>query len=51
MTRALLLFSAIAAEDAEIRDGLTNIVLDPSHLHIYADGRIVEGKSQPAGAA
>lgn len=43
------LFSAIAAEEMEIRDDRASIVLDPSHMHIYADGRIVEGRAQ-AGA-
>ncbi len=43
-------FNAIADEDSEIRDDRATILLDPANLHIYADGRLVEGKPL-AGAA
>ena len=39
------LFNAIADEDAEIADDRASVVLDPAHVHIYADGRLVEGSS------
>jgi len=43
-------FNAIADEDAELKDDRASVILDPSNVHIYADGRLVEG--QPiAGAA
>jgi glycerol transport system ATP-binding protein len=43
-------FNAIADEDAELKDDRASVILDPANLHIYADGRLVEG--QPiAGAA
>ena len=45
------LFNAIADEDAEIRDDRASVVLDPANVHIYADGRLVEGKPFSAGAA
>ncbi|MBV9496894.1 MAG: ABC transporter ATP-binding protein, partial [Acidobacteria bacterium] len=44
-------FSAIASEDAEIGGDRANVVLDPRNIHIYADGRLVEGKPLAAGAA
>ena len=43
------LFNAIADEGAEIADDRASVILDQSHVHIYADGRLVEGI--PAGAA
>ena len=44
-------FNAIADEDAELRDDRASVVLDPANVHIYADGRLVEGKPLAAGAA
>ncbi|HEX9906766.1 MAG TPA: ABC transporter ATP-binding protein [Propylenella sp.] len=44
-------FNAIADEDAEISDDRASVVLDPANVHIYADGRLVEGKPLSAGAA
>jgi glycerol transport system ATP-binding protein len=44
-------FNAIADEDAEIADDRASVVLDPANVHIYADGRLVEGKPLSAGAA
>jgi glycerol transport system ATP-binding protein len=45
------LFNAIADEDAEIVDDRASVVLDRSRIHIYADGRLVEGLPVGAGAA
>jgi glycerol transport system ATP-binding protein len=44
------LFNAIADEDAEIADDRASVVLDPQHVHIYADGRLVEGRPLGMGA-
>ena len=39
------LFNVIADEDAEIDgDDRASVVFDPANVHIYADGRLVEGK-------
>jgi glycerol transport system ATP-binding protein len=45
------LFNAIADEDAEIADDRASVLLDQSHVHIYADGRLVEGTPLNSGAA
>jgi glycerol transport system ATP-binding protein len=43
-------FTAIAGEDASIEGDEARIVFDPANMHIYVDGRRVEGKPA-AGAA
>jgi glycerol transport system ATP-binding protein len=45
------LFNAIAAEDGAIDDDRARVVFDPDHLHVYADGRLVEGVPGARGAA
>jgi glycerol transport system ATP-binding protein len=44
-------FNAIADEDAEIRDDRASVVFEPANVHIYANGRLVEGQPLAAGAA
>ena len=43
-------FNAIAGEDARIEGDEARVVFDPANMHIYVDGRRVEGKPA-AGAA
>jgi glycerol transport system ATP-binding protein len=38
--------NVIAAEDARIDGDHARIVFDPGHLHVYADGHLVAGKSR-----
>lgn len=45
------LFNAIADEDSDITDDRAGVVLDPENVHIYADGRLVEGRPLGIGAA
>jgi glycerol transport system ATP-binding protein len=45
------IFNAIAGEDARIDGDQTRIILDPANIHIYADGRLVEGEPARAGTA
>jgi glycerol transport system ATP-binding protein len=42
-------FNAIAGEEARIDGDTARVVFDPSNVHVYADGRRVEGA--PAGVA
>jgi glycerol transport system ATP-binding protein len=44
-------FNAIAGEGAALGDGDVRLVLDPAMTHIYAGGRLVEGRAVAAGAA
>jgi glycerol transport system ATP-binding protein len=44
------LFRAIASEDAEIRDDRANVAFDLAKVHVYADGRLVEGQPLGTGA-
>jgi len=43
------LFNAIAEEEIAIEDDRARVILDPAHVHVYADGRLVQG--EPAGGA
>jgi glycerol transport system ATP-binding protein len=45
------LFNAIATEEASIEDDRARVVFDPHHLHLYADGRLVEGVPASRGDA
>ncbi len=44
-------FNAIAGEDARIEGERASVIFDPASVHIYADGRLVEGTRSGAGGA
>ena len=44
-------FNAIAGEDARIEGDQTRVIFDPANLHIYVDGRRVEGAPAGVGGA
>jgi glycerol transport system ATP-binding protein len=45
------LFNAIAPEEGAIDGDRARVVFDPEHLHVYADGRLVEGEPTARGVA